>query len=133
MDDLERRALMGDPQAQEECTRLGIVLSCPCCRGNATVHYTANNSYPNGYTSNIYTRSKPGFIMCNKCGLKTAKYMKACRALARWNTRPAPPYRICKDCGYGYPSDKEGCVVCAVYGCTVENDNSCKQFGPKEK
>lgn len=29
MTDIERRALLGDPQAQEECTRRGIVLPCP--------------------------------------------------------------------------------------------------------
>lgn len=28
---VERRALMGDREAQEECTRQGIVLSCPFC------------------------------------------------------------------------------------------------------
>lgn len=31
MTELERKALMGDEQAQEECTRQGIVLPCPFC------------------------------------------------------------------------------------------------------
>lgn len=39
MTDLERRALLGDKQAQEECTRQGIVLPCPHCRGNAKVSF----------------------------------------------------------------------------------------------
>lgn len=34
MTDLERRALLGDRQAQEECTRHGIVLPCPFCGGD---------------------------------------------------------------------------------------------------
>ena len=31
MNNLIRRALLGDREAQEECTRQGIVLPCPCC------------------------------------------------------------------------------------------------------
>ena len=31
MTDLERRALLGDRQAQEECTEKGIMLPCPFC------------------------------------------------------------------------------------------------------
>ena len=31
MTELERRALLGDRKAQEECTRQGIALPCPCC------------------------------------------------------------------------------------------------------
>lgn len=31
MTDLERRALLGDREAQEECTRRGIALRCPIC------------------------------------------------------------------------------------------------------
>lgn len=38
MTDLERRALLGDKQAQEECTRRGIVLTCPLCKGVGTLH-----------------------------------------------------------------------------------------------
>lgn len=39
MTDLERRALLGDQQAQEECTRRGIVLACPFCGGSAMIEY----------------------------------------------------------------------------------------------
>ena len=31
MTEFERKAMLGDKQAQEECTRKGIVLSCPFC------------------------------------------------------------------------------------------------------
>ena len=31
MDNLIRRALMGDREAQKECTKQGIVLPCPFC------------------------------------------------------------------------------------------------------
>lgn len=36
MTELERRALLGDPEAQEQCTRQGIVLACPFC-GNMNI------------------------------------------------------------------------------------------------
>ena len=31
MTELERRALLGDKEAQKECTEKGIVLPCPFC------------------------------------------------------------------------------------------------------
>lgn len=34
MGNLVRKALMGNKQAQEECTAEGIVLPCPFCGGN---------------------------------------------------------------------------------------------------
>ena len=33
MTDLERHALLGDKEAQKECTEKGIVLPCPFCGG----------------------------------------------------------------------------------------------------
>ena len=35
MTDLVRRALLGDRESQEECTKQGIVLPCPFCGGEA--------------------------------------------------------------------------------------------------
>ena len=36
--ELERRALMGDPAAQQECTEKGIVLGCPHCGQKGEIH-----------------------------------------------------------------------------------------------
>ena len=33
--DLIRRALLGSWEAQQACTDKGIVLPCPCCKGEA--------------------------------------------------------------------------------------------------
>ena len=78
MNDLERRALLGDRQAQEECTRLGIVLHCPLCGGKADkVVYDA-----------------AGMFVCKKCKIYkpfTLVIDGARKALTVWNTRPAPP------------------------------------------
>ena len=37
MDDLERRALMGDTEAQRECTEKEIVLGCPKCGAGSDI------------------------------------------------------------------------------------------------
>lgn len=144
MEDIERRALMGDEEAQRECTQQGVVLPCPCCKGNARVRYTGNNSGPDGYTSNVYARSKPGLIRCDKCGLKTSRYTKVCRALARWNTRPAPPVGRCKDCTNWDKEQTESILgyECACFALSNEKlghivytqpDGFCNNFDPMEE
>lgn len=80
-------SLLGDCAAQERITERGELLPCPCCGGNARIRYTGNGSGPLGYISNIYMRSKPGFVMCDKCGLMTSRNMRSCRAVKKWNTR----------------------------------------------
>ena len=81
------KALFGDHEASKRLTDAGVLVSCPCCGGNARVRYTGNGSGPPGYISNMYMRSKPGFVMCDKCGLQTSRNMRACRAVSKWNAR----------------------------------------------
>lgn len=82
--ELIRRALMGSREAQQECTDKGILLPCPLCKGVGTLHSV------NGLES-IYA-------VCQSCGIMTRGYKEAKGAIARWNTRPAPPVGRCKDC-----------------------------------
>lgn len=82
-----QKALLGDKDAAERMTEAGVMLPCPCCGGQSKVRYTGKGSGPFGYISNIYMRSKPGFVMCEKCGLMTGKNMRVCRAVKKWNTR----------------------------------------------
>ena len=86
MDDI-KLALLGNKEAAKRLTERGVLIPCPCCKGSAKIRYTGNGSGPLGYISNIYMRSKPGFVMCNKCGLMTSRNMRACRSVAKWNTR----------------------------------------------
>lgn len=127
MKTIEYRALMGDKEAQMECTRQGIVLPCPCCKGSARIRYTGNNSGPNGYISNVYIKSKPGLVMCGKCGLKTSAYTKVYRALARWNTRTAPQIGRCKECAMLKPWGE-----CSDSGEIVDSNFYCGNFNLKE-
>ena len=87
MDKNVRLALLGDHETAKRLTEKGVLLECPCCGGSARIRYKGNGSGPLGYFSNVYMRSKPGFVMCDKCGLQTNRNMKACRAVSKWNTR----------------------------------------------
>lgn len=69
--ELIRRALMGNKQAQRECTENGIVLPCPCCQSPAT------------YCEELDA------VFCMNCGLASEREYK--KSIEVWNTRPAPP------------------------------------------
>ena len=86
MDDI-KLAMLGNKEAAKRLTDAGVLVPCPCCGGNARVRYIGNGSGPLGYVSNVYMRSKPGFVMCDKCELQTSRNMRACRAVSKWNTR----------------------------------------------
>lgn len=135
MTELERKALLGDQEAQRECTEKGIILPCPCCKGNARVRYIGNNSGPLGYTSDVYYRSKPGFIMCDKCGMSTSKMSYVYRALAKWNTRPSPPIGRCGECKNApfLSSRAKGMRWCRKFRSDVNSNDFCSYFEPKER
>ena len=84
MNDIERCALLGDRQAQEECTRKGIALPCPQCfcamqeKGEYFLH-------PKSWCGFSFPYSEDEFVVSKKC-------------LSDWNTRLAPPIGRCKDC-----------------------------------
>ena len=101
MTELERRALLGDREAQEECTRRGIVLPCPC-GGHA--RFVQEDTY------DTYFHSSKVYIVCEECGCFSAmslygndgtlnpnEYTKEGedkakeRSLKLWNTRIATP------------------------------------------
>lgn len=82
MTDLERRALLGDKQAQEECTRQGILLPCWKCGGEAEVN-------------ELHTGGKPIYaVACKKhyCGAYGAGSASVPKAIEFWNTRPSSAY-----------------------------------------
>lgn len=81
--ELIRRALLGDQEAQKQCTEKGIVLPCPCC-GIQMERVSNGFAHPN-----------------TKCILNL-KYFKFTdtELMSLWNTRPAPPIGRCKDCKF---------------------------------
>lgn len=99
MTELERRAMMGDKQAQRDCTTKGIILPCLKCHGEVKISSVGQNG----------NRLEMGF-RCNRCGLELVYGQYLLKGgmdilatenptpLAQWNDRPEPPIGKCKDC-----------------------------------
>lgn len=118
--ELVRRALLGDKQAQEDCTAKGIVLPCPLCGSKATMHHdiTGRESY-HVVCSNIKD-------MCNLIARLTMWRKSEEDALKAWNTRPAPPIGRCGECKNWNGGD------CYRQELT-KSDDFCSYFEPREE
>lgn len=82
IEDIEYRALLGDEDAQKECTKRGIVLPCPCCGNEFPSYDTSVGDYDYGW----------GGFRCYDCDLGQGYNFKTREeALANWNKRPKPP------------------------------------------
>lgn len=129
MTELERRALLGDRQAQEECTEKGIVLACPWC-GCDERDMFGLNVYHEQY-----------FYSCEACGCNgpvvfdndTCDYPEH-EALVKWNTRPAPPVGRCGECEKSpdIGTKTKGMRWCRRFRTEVKLDGYCDGFKPKE-
>ena len=99
--ELECRVLLGDRAAQEECTRQGILLPCPFCRGIAE---RGTNKRESRKRYGVYHIEAS--VQCTKCTARVTmagpdaetayKY-----AEKRWNTRPALPIGWMRSIAYG--------------------------------
>ena len=122
MGNLVRKALMGNKQAQEECTAKGIALPCPFCGGKATMQQdiTGRESY-HVACSNVKD-------MCNLiAGLPMWSESEE-DALKVWNTRPAPPIGRCSVCKRQKIRGQN--LFCYVKG-IVRSDGFCDWFEPR--
>ena len=129
MTDLERRALLGDRQAQEECTEKGIMLPCPFCGGDAEKDYILGKIYfgSDDKPSNRYYTYCTG-IECPTFGSYSRYYKTEREAVLAWNTRPAPPIGRCVECAHWYKKH------CAHGPCATEPTDAyffCGSFEPK--
>lgn len=120
MTTLERRALMGDRQAQEECTEKGIMLPCPFCGGLSEIHeaeaipeYATHKKdipksarflrqviYPSGQKYYEYRRKTfiPRCLETSCVGRIARQYKTIEKAMGAWNTRQAPSIERCEEC-----------------------------------
>lgn len=103
MTDLERRALMGDKEAQEECTDRGIWLPCPRC-GSESI---ASTAWATGDT----------IVACTDCG----------ETRIDWNSRPNFPIGRCETCEWWGAVD--GPMKCDI----TDADDYCSQYEPREE
>lgn len=119
MTDLVCRALLGDREAQEECTRQGIVLPCPFCGGNGKYHKIKSDPLDLGFETIGYC------VCCGKCIAGTQYESTKNLALSEWNTRQAPPIVRCGECKYN-----KNCIL-ITEGDFVATD-FCSAGEPKE-
>ena len=119
MTELERKALLGDPEAQRECTEKGIVLPCSRCgKQGATVKYS-NGDY---------------WYQCPYCHSSTGPLSNPKLALAVWNTCLAPPIGRCVECSHFHHNMENDTYCSCVGGLTdPEEDDYCSYFEPKER
>ena len=120
MTDLERRAMLGDRQAQDECTRKGIVLACPYCGGKAK-------------KSLVLGRFGIACTECPVCIVPSPYGEPFGENLKYWNTRPAPPIGRCWECVYSTEPDENGMLFCENLSVGMKRDDFCSDFDPKER
>lgn len=118
MTNLERRALLGDRQAQEECTRKGVVLPCPCCGGR---------EIETKYVCGDY------WCECVKCGTAGGFHCRKSGAIAKWNTRQALLLGRCVECKHRSKDDPTVCnhPVTGLFD-MLTPDDFCSYFEPKD-
>ena len=137
--ELESRALSGDRKAQEECTKNGIVLPCPCCGGSPNLK---NQKVEYGLSGTI--------IRCTKCGLylysadtKAISVPGAIKnvpienheqiGIRRWNTRVTPPIGRCEECSnFGYNLENDTYCGCPEGLSDPKEVDFCSYFKSKE-
>lgn len=87
MNELKRRALLGDQQAQEECTRHGILLPCPLCKKEVAHQFI--KKHKEGKKGAILVIPEKSYVKC-ECGYSVCAVEKN-TAMKIHNTRPTPP------------------------------------------
>lgn len=122
--ELIRRALLGDQEAQKECTEKGIVFPCWRCGGESEIQ-------------ELHTGGKPIYaVTCKKtyCGAYGCAHSTQQKAIEYWNTRPAPPIGKCGECAL-WKEEKEcpGAFCCTITGMERESNDFCSEVEPKEK
>ena len=136
MTDLVRRALLGDRQAQEECTRRGTVLPCPFCGTQPRIVCSGPYKDPQGVYSSWYVQcakcgtvkhgSHDYFTFCEETGEFVRDGNSKKEAINKWNTRPSPPIGRCGECG-AHVDNK-----CQNTGYYTSDSGFCNDFVPKE-
>lgn len=120
--ELIRRALLGDQDAQKECTEKGIVLPCWRCGGESEIQ-------------ELHTGGKPIYaVTCKKtyCGAYGCAHSTQQKAIEYWNTRPAPPIGRCGECKYSREPTKQDYEELDRYSLMHKDACVCTYDEPKE-
>ena len=124
--ELIRRALLGDQQAQKECTEKEIVLPCQVCGAELEKNKVLiSDGKTDMYRwTTVYQHPKNTNCVVDSIWFETNK-------LSLWNTRPAPPIGRCKDCKY-YTAMSH-CQIHSLGPDQYEPDDFCSYFEPREE
>lgn len=144
--ELERRALMGDPAAQRECTEKGIVLPCPKCYSEKLdIESDAQEIRDLETPEYLYiTDASIVYITCTDCGIcsecEGIEFGEECedaekRLIEKWNTRTPPPIGRCLDCEKQSFNENTGNTWCTLKKPRrkVNPLGFCSDFEPKER
>ena len=113
-------ALLGDKEAQQECTEKGIVLPCPFC-GNKNI---------------LISNWGMWRCWCPECLGKSDDSLRERNAIKHWNTRPALPVIHAKWEWHGPCRDNKGtywatCTDCGIRQRLGDYENYCPKCGAK--
>lgn len=133
--ELIRRALMGDKQAQEECTEKGIALPCPLCGDDVTITEIPAHKH---CIVNLPEYGGGCFIECDNCtyAISGDDVMDALRT---HNARPAPPIGRCGECEH-YNTKLHYCDILSqesdyreLHYILMSPNDFCSHFEPKKE
>lgn len=145
--ELIRRALLGDKQAQEECTEKGIVLPCPKCFSDGVkIEGDGRDIYDPDTLG--YLDSVPDsilYVTCDSCNLCSncitvedgeEREDAEKKLIAEWNTRPALPVIHAKWEWHGPCRDNKGtywatCTACGIRQRLGDYENYCPKCGAR--
>lgn len=128
MNELERRALLGDRQAQERLTELRIPIRCPLCGNPVVLMEVEPHSEKIGLIE--YKYDGGAFLTCS-CGYAISGDDKA-DVIRKHNARPAPPIGRCKECAHWRGDTGDEWSACKITDCRMGAEEYCNNFSAKE-
>lgn len=128
MDNLVRKALLGDKEARIECAEKGIVLPCPLCGSD-------------GSKIKLNFDSAVAWAECQVCGTTYSittigvPNEEEFYLINDWNTRPAPPIGRCGECKHSLSDNEYGKIWCnrMIGNFEVKSDDYCSYFEAREE
>lgn len=152
--ELIRRAMLGDSEAQKECTEKGIVLPCPKCFSDGVkIEGDGRDIYdPDtlGYLDSVPDSML--YVTCDSCNLCSncvtvedgeEREDAEKKLIAEWNARPAPLIGRCGECKHAYInffSASSGTALCRLWTnktegiqMVMQQNDFCSYFEPREE
>ena len=128
--ELERKALLGDKEAQSECSDKLVILPCPKCFGDVSAEQVVAGQGEWKAT-----------FRCHECGLEVTEEQDYIffegkpiptgkNPLEKWNDRGLAPIGLCMDCIHLRPelTERWFTEICSLTGKPMGKDEFCSRF-----